>query len=402
MNPRIILVGLGCSLALVATKNKTEHKIDRLTPAQQNYANSLQSIVSQPGSVSNVEDIGRLPATIPPTTASAQLRVPLKDFDWQSISQELNKSASVSNPAGVGSPSITTQVPITKLTLTQSEWERFLREQNERAQNSAVLPRLREPDSTSERVFRGLQALLHEPRKTVATWDEPWQSLGEIGLGVVDFVLKLAGFALSILAFCLAGLFAGTVAIGIYHAIKPWLKKRYAKAAENPAPFRTVMSAGLGSGFALLLGMALHEFLQGTWGSCFLDLGTLTLVAIGMLLFVEPLTEWTRERVGLEVEHSIWKHDERWVLRGAAILILAVTNLAHGLLHEQIHSEQTDSLVLLGAAFLIPAAVTCAWIIGTKRSTWRAPALGAITGRGAGHHLRIVGPPDRQRHRSRA
>jgi hypothetical protein len=374
MNPRIILVGLGCSLALITTKNKIEHNVDRLTPSKQDYANSLQSIISQPGSVPKLEGIGRL-GTLP---TSVQSPVSLRDWDWQSLSQALNKSVSTVNSPSPGAPLTATPTP-NKLTITQSDWDRILQEQNESARLLAISPPP-DPPSMPEKVFRGLQALLQQPQKTVAAWDEPWQSMGNIVLVIVDFVLKLAGFVLSILVFCLYGVVIGAVALGLYSVAKPWLKKLYTKAAENPAPFRTVMSAGLGSGFGLLLGMALHELWQGNWGSRFLDLGTLTLVAIGMLIFVEPLTEWIRERVGLEAEHSIWKDDKRWSLRLGAIVILAVTNLAHGLLHEQIHNGQTDSLLLLGTAFLIPAAITFAWIVGARHSNWRSPTLGSITG----------------------
>jgi hypothetical protein len=170
--------------------------------------------------------------------------------------------------------------------------------------------------------------------------------------------------------------------LGISAAVGPWAKRSYrkVKVAENLARLRTVASAGLGSGFSFLLFLALWELWEGTWGSIFLNLSTITLVAIGMVVFVEPLTEWIRERIGLEKEETVWKHDHRWHLRGAAVVILAAASLAHGLLHDNLSKEGLNSVGELFLALLIPASITCAWIVGAKSPTWRAPWLGAIAG----------------------
>ena len=232
--------------------------------------------------------------------------------------------------------------------------------------------------------FGWFQAVLDPAFETVKTWNEPWRSVGSIVFKIVRFVLKAFGFTIIFLVcVCIVGLpFAAADLIRSEAAKSPWVRKWYRKikVAEDLARLRTVASAGLGSGFCFLLFLALWELWEGTWRSIFGALSTIALVSIGMVMFVEPLTEWIFERIGLETEQAILKRDQRWYLRAGAAGILSAVSLAHGLLHEKINNGRWDSVDALFWALLIPALITCAWIIGAKSSQWAAAWLGTLTG----------------------
>jgi hypothetical protein len=321
MDSRVILVGLGCAFAL----NTVKHETERLPADQQRHAKAVQSAGARsPGS-------GGAPTPeIPPgDSGSRPRRGPLTPEGMRRNS--INPYSSVPNPNGVSAP---------------------------------------------ERWFQVLQDLVRSPRVTVGTWSEPWKSAGVLALDVVQFALNLAGLAAMVAGFA----FVIFVAVALGRSMLPPLQRLFGSVAIDPAPARTVLAAGVGSGFSLLLTLAALELLSRGWTSVGLSLGTITVVAVGVVIFIEPLKDWVRERTGLEGGHELWRREHTWRLRIAAVGILALTSLAHGLLHERVTEQRTESTILLASAFLLPSAITYAWVVGARSSRWSAWLLGAITG----------------------
>ena len=393
---RIILVGLGCTLAVSAVKKKT----DELSLPQRQYANSIQTFVRQPprlqglGSTDLLSTISspgsqaaRLPegrstngadAVAPPVTSRRQAPTTDPNVDWTEVLKRWQTNSGLqktdSARSSPSTPGLRARIDLTDALGTTPQ-----------------------PPGFPERVLRESQNLLREPRNTVSAWADPWRSVGNTVLDLAEGVVKLGSLVLIVLSvgvgafLCLAGV------AWLYAAIAPVVKRTYAAIVRDPAPFRTVMSAGVGSGFGLLLGMAFIDLWDETAGRMFLDLGVMALVAAGAILFIEPLTERVLSRVARDNEqqdeaagHNLPRGYLGWAALG---FLMAISHMADGLLHHTISEKPTDSAILLATSFLIPASITSAWIIGARSaSPGRAARLGAATGLllGAGPVLLIL------------
>lgn len=116
--------------------------------------------------------------------------------------------------------------------------------------------------------------------------------------------MKLGSLVLIVLSVGVGAFLSLAGVAWLYTAMAPVVKRTYAAIVRDPAPFRTVMSAGVGSGFGLLLGMAFIDLWDETAGRMFLDLGVMALVAAGAILFIEPLTERVLSRVARDDEQQ--------------------------------------------------------------------------------------------------
>jgi hypothetical protein len=342
MRTRVILVGLGCSLALFGVKKKT----DELPEAKVDYLNQIQSVVP--------------PA---PTLPAPSLNTPSSGHPNIGISR--------------------------KPLFANSGWNFDSQRYGPSFDISKLLPpkETKPPQSISEQ----WQNFWKNPRETVKEWNEPWKSIGHVLIELVSLVWALLSFIIPILVVAIAALAGAAALYWIVQAIMPGLKKVQARINQDSALYRTVLSAGLGSGFGLVLGMALYELMHQDVDEVFLDFGTIAIVACGVVIFIEPLTEWFRERLGLQGEYAVQHSRQRWYLRGAAIGILALASLSHALLHENIRKHPPEAIILLVFAFLIPAAITYAWIRGARSANTPASIVGAATGAilGAGFLMAI-------------
>lgn len=143
------------------------------------------------------------------------------------------------------------------------------------------------------------------------------------------------------------------------------------------------VSAGVGAVFAFKLFQAFwnpdnrapHEMLH--------TLLAISIVSVGVILFLEPLAEYSRGWFGLE-EHHTHKIRKSWQLKIAFFLILALTSLAHGFLHKQIEFEMNKDALgcLIGmiGATLVSSCITYAWVSGASREKSRAAFFGLLTG----------------------
>ena len=215
-------------------------------------------------------------------------------------------------------------------------------------------------------------------RSAVNKWDSPFRAVGNRSIDVVVGVVRFAQYVWPILlgfvgfAFCLA--LAAVV-----------IRLLFAAVAKNPALYRSVLSAGLGASFGLLLSEAFKAWSEEKPHEAVADLVAIVVVSLGAVVFIEPLQEWFGHRLGLHKEESTPRsaHAEGWY-RAAAFGIFACASLSHGLLHKKIDEDLQTALRELACAFLIPGAITYAWIYGARLAKSRAAMFGALAGAAAG------------------
>src|ERR1700722_9628291 len=166
---RIILVGLGCTLAVSAVKKKT----DELSLPQRQYANSIQTFVRQPPRLQGLGSTDLLSTISSPGSQVARL------LEGRST----NGADAVAPPVAPRRQAPMTD-PNVDLTEVLKRWQTNSGLQKpDSARSSPSTPGLRgridlthaldttpQPPGFPERVLRESQNLLHEPRNTVSAW----------------------------------------------------------------------------------------------------------------------------------------------------------------------------------------------------------------------------------------
>lgn len=147
------------------------------------------------------------------------------------------------------------------------------------------------------------------------------------------------------------------------------------------------VSAGIGAVFTLKLFRAFQNPMNYNRNEFFHDIVVITLVSLGVILFIEPLAQVWRRRIGFEEHHAQLigvLPGGPWNVKIAAFTILAITSLFHGFLHKEIDREMTTdavrTLVGIAGATLISGGITYAWVSGARRTKPRAARFGLITG----------------------
>ncbi len=144
------------------------------------------------------------------------------------------------------------------------------------------------------------------------------------------------------------------------------------------------VSAGVGAVFAFKLFQAFwNPFKHSTPGEIFHEILAIVIVSLGVILFIEPLAEMSRARLGLE-DHHTRAISRSWHIKASVFAILALTSLAHGFLHRQIEDEMGSDamgcLIGIAGATLISGGITYAWVNGACREKPRAARNGLIAG----------------------
>jgi hypothetical protein len=206
---------------------------------------------------------------------------------------------------------------------------------------------------------------------------------------------KLPAFLLLIAAFLGQTSFLAPVHLLILFAVSDYITRKIRNVIPARVPetlgmprsehqFNMAISAGVGAVFAFKLFQAVwNQLIHGSPEELFHDVLAITVVSLGVLLFIEPLAERSRSRLGLEEHHA--RHVARsWRIKVAVFGILAATSLAHGFLHNQIDAEMKSdpigTLVEIAGATLISGAITYAWVSGARRHKPCAARLGLLTG----------------------
>ncbi|HEX8168812.1 MAG TPA: hypothetical protein VF601_23875 [Beijerinckiaceae bacterium] len=143
------------------------------------------------------------------------------------------------------------------------------------------------------------------------------------------------------------------------------------------------ISAGLGSAFGNLMLQAMMTFSHHTPAQQFDELLAIFLVAVGVVKFIEPLIHGLQVKMGLSAAHHEPQAGAR-TIRLAAIAIVVVASLSHGLLHAKIAENPAFAFGLVVSALLIPGGTTYAWIRGARRRVSCAALMGAATAAVAG------------------
>ena len=144
------------------------------------------------------------------------------------------------------------------------------------------------------------------------------------------------------------------------------------------------LSAGIGAVFTFKLFQAFWNPLNHDRpGEIFHQLLVIAIVSTGLILFIEPLAEASRSRLGLE-EHHARSISRSWQAKVGVFVIVALTSLAHDFLHRQIEYEMdhdpVDTLLGLAGAMIVSSAITYAWVSGASRRKPRAALFGLTTG----------------------
>jgi hypothetical protein len=143
-------------------------------------------------------------------------------------------------------------------------------------------------------------------------------------------------------------------------------------------------SAGVGAVFAFKLFQAFwNPFKHSTPSEIFHEILAIVIVSLGVILFIEPLAEMSRARLGLEERHT-HAISRSWRIKVSFFMILALSSLAHGFLHRQIEDEMGNDpvgcLIGIAGATLISGGITYAWVSGACRVKPRAARFGVIAG----------------------
>lgn len=158
----------------------------------------------------------------------------------------------------------------------------------------------------------------------------------------------------------------------VLFGIGTYITRRLKAALPAPRPlgfkrwqqWSLSMCAGIGAAFSFVLVEAIRHFSAEQQVEKLHELGSIFLVSIGMLIFLEPLFEQLRTRLGV-AEHHPGLPPKRTV-RIAVFAILVFTSLFHGLLHHEIETGMekdwagTSTVVL--AALLVSGGITFFWV----------------------------------------
>jgi len=154
---------------------------------------------------------------------------------------------------------------------------------------------------------------------------------------------------------------------------------------ETPPPLLTktqldlATSAGLGAGFGLVLCQAIQEFSSKGWLDMLREVGVVALVAVGIVKFIEPLSEWVRHVFHVE-HHPAAPAGQSWVLRIAVLMAIAFSSFSHEMLDKQIDKNPSEALRLMCAMLLVTGGITYAWAAGARCHPARACRRGLVSG----------------------
>src|SRR5438552_19063809 len=112
------------------------------------------------------------------------------------------------------------------------------------------------------------------------------------------------------------------------------------------------VSAGLGGAFGCLLWLSVLNFWRHTVAEKFDEATAIFVVALGVVMFLEPLTGRFREALQMSSHHHSETLTNTWFIRLVAFLILAGTSLAHGLLHSLIEQDPFGAAGFVGAGLV--------------------------------------------------
>ena len=205
--------------------------------------------------------------------------------------------------------------------------------------------------------------------------------LPAIALLISTMITPLFGFEIGI-GFQLALVFA----VGLY------LTRNLERVLPRPEPIclrrlkqlTVSASAGVGAAFSLLVFEAFHDFFARTPKADRIhELVVIGLVSVGVMVFLEPLSE--KLRLLLVHDHIMLKSKKSLWLRLAVLGVLLSTSLLDGMAHTAVENWMKDpqgpqKMMELAAAMLISGGITYFWIGAGHLHRPHAMRSGAFSG----------------------
>jgi hypothetical protein len=162
------------------------------------------------------------------------------------------------------------------------------------------------------------------------------------------------------------------------------LKMRRVIRFETPAPLFPkerldfAISGGLGAGFGLLLCQAVQDFMDKHAREMWHEVVAVTVVSIGIVKFIEPLTAWVRHSFRREPHQT--ETTGTWPFRCAVLVAVAFSSFSHDLLDARIHTNMSDALRFILSMLLVSGGITYAWASGAHCEPMRAGRRGFVSG----------------------
>jgi len=147
---------------------------------------------------------------------------------------------------------------------------------------------------------------------------------------------------------------------------------------------RLALSAGLGSGFSLLVLLAVKNFLVELSHGQVSELFSILVVSVGVVAFIEPVLERFAVAAGVSHHHAAPLPAGR-IARLVGFALIAGASVSHGALHDMVSKNLIGAIAFLTPAVITPAATTYAWARQSARgraAAWQGGAIGAIFGGG--------------------
>jgi len=166
-------------------------------------------------------------------------------------------------------------------------------------------------------------------------------------------------------------------------------------AAWDKRKFNLAVSAALGAGCGLVLGKALEDMIERripwTWAGLVAAAVAIVCASLAAVIFVEPLAERCRVRLGVHPAHLAAEPRSPMGTRVILFVLLATTSTTHAFLEGHIEGL-LDSLRNVEALLAEPGIpnlltvllfvffITYSWMLASRRSASGAVQLGAATG----------------------
>lgn len=142
---------------------------------------------------------------------------------------------------------------------------------------------------------------------------------------------------------------------------------------------RIAAHAGLGSAFGFLLWLSAAEFCSKSSGEIVDETVAIVIVALGVVVFVEPWIERLKGLFGLAEEAHVHRGNRLLLLFGALLAIL-VASFSHGLLATLIERNPWGAFGVVLGALVLPGGITYAWMRGACQRPPRATLSGLVIG----------------------
>lgn len=150
---------------------------------------------------------------------------------------------------------------------------------------------------------------------------------------------------------------------------------------QGPGPRRVAFSAAIGCAFGFILWQAAEDFWNEPRADQLHELIAIVLVALGIVVFIDPLSDLLRKAFGDGGEHTETANTARAAPKLLlAILLIVLPSVSHALLHLQADKDPSGMIAKIMVSLILAGGITFAWTRGMLRRPSRSALLGAVWG----------------------